>query len=385
MTISHNHAGSFEAAQPPPETPAPGDPHADGSTVVNFVPRWPGNPYHAELSKHLSACGVHVGGEDRLKNISRANNVIGKMPNIIHIHAIPRFNLAVLPFLRFFMFWIRMYRLQILGIRLVWTIHDCSHHEALYPRVDLIFSRMLFRRADAIIVHSDAARKAVVRQWNMRRDDNLFVIPHGNYIGSYPNSISRRAAREKLRVPSEKIVFLFLGMIRPYKGVPDLIETFKGLTNDSIHLLIAGMPISEKLSGEILSAIGDCDNIHYHPYHIDDDQMQDYLNAADAVVFPYTKALTSGALILGMSFRRACIAPKMGALGDTLDESGGFLYDPSDAGGLREAMEKAIRERTRLEDMGEYNRRKAEGWTWNEVARMTADVYKRCLSGEQNG
>lgn len=350
------------------------------SAEVHFVPQWPGNPYHAELAGHLPEAGFHVSPEDRLKAISRKIAATGKLPKVVHLHAIPRFELSWFVASRFAMFLYRLHSLRRRGVRVVWTIHDIYHHESLFPRVELMISRMLFKWVDATIVHSEAAGKAVEKKWGVKRDRRCSVIPHGNYIGSYPNSVSAADARTKLGVPHGKLVFLFLGMIRPYKGVLELIETFKRIADGNVHLLIAGKPISDELADGIVAAIGERSDIQHHLDHVADAEMQDYLNAADMVLFPYTRALTSGALILAMSFGRACIAPKMGALEDTLDESGGFLYDPEDANGLRDAMQRALAERAKLDAMGENNLRRAKEWDWGMVARMTADVYNRCLS-----
>lgn len=349
-------------------------------TVCHFVPKWPGNPYHAELAEHLNENGVHVREEGGLKWIAKESRISGRLPDVIHFHALPRFELGLFDFLRFVMFWIRLFLFQKRGVQIVWTIHDSFHHEARHPQVDRMFSRLLYRKADAIIIHSAAAGRAVERQWDVKADESVFVVPHGNYIGSYLNTISKREARMKFGVPVGKLTFLFLGMIRPYKGVVGLIENFKALSDNCAHLLIAGKPFSDEISAQVSSAAGDHPGIHYWPGNIENDEMQDYLNAADVVVFPYARALTSGALILAMSFSRACIAPRMGALEDTLDEGGGFLYDPADSIGLRKAMKKAIDEAPKLAQMGALNMDRAKGWDWDMVARMTANIYHRSRS-----
>lgn len=356
----------------------------DATMHVHFVPRWPGNPYHYELADHLMNFGVVVEEASRLKNIFELGKIAGKFPEIVHFHAIPRFSWSPMDAFRFIAFWCRVFRLRAHGSAVVWTIHDIFHHEAKHPKIDLFFSRLLFHRADGVIVHSEAAGRAVKKQWNVQREEGFFVVPHGNYIESYPNEISRDDARTKLGIPHEKLVFLFLGMIRPYKGVVPLIETFKQIANPSSYLLVAGKPLNADLSNEIGAAVGNQDSIHHRLDHIKDVEMQDYLNAADVVVFPYTKALTSGALILAMSFGRACIAPKMGALEDTLDEAGGFLYNPEDSDGLRNAMERAINESTSLPTMGICNLKRVQGWSWDFVAKLTTDVYQRTFGRIRN-
>jgi glycosyltransferase involved in cell wall biosynthesis len=89
--------------------------------------------------------------------------------------------------------------------------------------------------------------------------------------------------------------------------------------------------------------------------------------------------LTSGAVILAMSFGRACIAPATGCIQDVLDERGAFLYDPERPGALRDAIARALGCRDRLREMGAYNLERAREWGWDRVARETAHVYDEAL------
>ena len=347
--------------------------------VINFVPRWPTNPYHDELDRHLREWKAMVDPDDQVKSIYRRAKKQHRPPNILHLHAIPHFRFDLLVFLRFIAFWWRVNRLRAMGTKLVWTIHDVFHHEAVWPKIDLMISRLLFYHSDACIVHSDAGKRAVEHQWKVCRIAGVFVVPHGNYIKAYPNQIDRNSAVMRLGIPEGKIVFLFLGLIRPYKGVIEMIQEFVKLPENRCYLVIAGQPISDELSNKIDAAVAGRCNIVYQPGFVGDDSVQDYMNAADVVVFPYTRALTSGALILAMSFGRACIAPRLGALEDTLDERGGYKYDPVSSKGLFEAMKKAVEHGPELDAMGLVNKARAESWTWSETARLTAQIYREIL------
>jgi glycosyltransferase involved in cell wall biosynthesis len=108
------------------------------------------------------------------------------------------------------------------------------------------------------------------------------------------------------------------------------------------------------------------------PEKVDDARIQYFMNASDAVVLPYRRSLTSGAAVLAMSFARPCIAPRIGCFGEMLDERGAFLYR---RGGLRDAMEEAMRRRDELPAMGEYNRARAAAWSWDAIAARTLAVY----------
>jgi beta-1,4-mannosyltransferase len=351
--------------------------------TAHFVPRWPENPYHRELAAHLEPFGVSVLKESVLKTIYEQARAGGTRPDIVHLHALPRFSWRPLNVLRLLQFIRRIRVLQRMGVKFVWTIHDVFHHEAFHPRIERILSRLFLRLADAVIVHSPAARKAVEDLWKVSRNEGVFIVPHGNYIDSYSNQIGKQAARAKLALPLEPMLFLFLGHIRPYKGVAALIDIFRALPDQNIRLLIAGKPISAEMAADVQRRIQDCPRIRADLGFVRDEEIQVYMNAADAVVFPYAKSLTSGALVLAMSFGRACIAPRLGAAEDMLDNSGGFLYDPASPRGLQDALEAAIRRRGELDEMGTNSRRRAEAWDWTEVARLTARVYRCCLGDSE--
>ena len=347
--------------------------------VINFVPRWPTNPYHDELDRNLREWKAFVDPDAQVKSIYRKAKEQCRAPDVLHLHAISHFRLDLLVLLRFVAFWWRINRLRSMGTKLVWTIHDVFHHEAVWPKIDLMISKLLFYHSDAVIVHSEAGKRAVEHQWEVSRNAGFFVIPHGNYMESYPNQVDSHSAAMRLGIPKEKMVFLFLGLIRPYKGVIEMIREFVKLPEDKCYLVIAGNPISDELSDQICTAVDGRCNITYQPGFVADDCVQDYMNAADVVVFPYTRALTSGALILAMSFGKACIAPRLGALEDTLDERGGYKYDPLSSNGLLEAMKKAVEHGDELAAMGLANKARAGCWTWSETARLTAQVYRETM------
>lgn len=356
---------------PPPEVTA-----AQRHVAVHFVPWWPKNPYHAELSRHLAGCNVTVRAESRLKDILALP--AARRPDVVHVHALPPLRLQPVRLARLVRFCQRLRQLQRSGVRIVWTVHNLTEHESAYPWLDRLLSRSLYRRADAVIVHSPAARAALESQWRVRRSD-VSIIHHGHFIDCYPSAVGRADARRQLGVSENAILFLFLGNIRPYKGVRRLVQQFKQMATPATRLIIAGETHSS-LNAEIEREIDGCGTIMFRPEFVADDQIQHYMAAADAVVFPYTKALTSGALILAMSFGRACIAPRMGALGDTLDEAGGFLYNPDDESGLRRALCAARDSHHSLARMGAHNRVRAASWGWHEAASQTAATYRSCLT-----
>lgn len=98
------------------------------------------------------------------------------------------------------------------------------------------------------------------------------------------------------------------------------------------------------------------------------------MNAADIVVLPYRDILTSGCLLLAMSFGKAVIVHDIGCLSDTLDKNGGILYDPLAKNSLFNSMENILK--MDVKKMGDYNKKLiAARNSWDLIARKTKEVY----------
>jgi glycosyltransferase involved in cell wall biosynthesis len=137
--------------------------------------------------------------------------------------------------------------------------------------------------------------------------------------------------------------------------------------------------LDEEFSNTIKDKIKGSKGIKYKPVFVTKDKIQVYMNACDVVVFPYQESLTSGAVILAMSFGKACIAPKLGCLQDVLDNTGAFMYESKDKDGLVNALKFVCTNKEKLEGMGQYNRHKVLQWSWDFVASETKKVYLDCI------
>jgi glycosyltransferase involved in cell wall biosynthesis len=131
----------------------------------------------------------------------------------------------------------------------------------------------------------------------------------------------------------------------------------------------------------VRQAVSACENARFTPGFVADGDVQVYMNACDVVVLPYRKTLSSGAALLAMSFARACVAPAQGSLSDVLDPAGAFLYDPDSEGGLPDALRRVAGAAEQLAQMGRHNRQRVSRWTWTDMARATARLYKRSATG----
>ena len=128
-----------------------------------------------------------------------------------------------------------------MGKKTAFTVHDLYHfgHQSIRKAISLKIARyIIFIFTDVIHVHNQHTRQLIEKKF--KRKKNVYVIPHGNYIGCYPNNISKESARDQLGLSKDAFVFLFLGLLQPYKGIEDLIDAFKASRQSRWRLVIAG-------------------------------------------------------------------------------------------------------------------------------------------------
>jgi len=350
----------------------------DCPLVAHFLPYFPENPYQPLLRSALHEANIPVETTFPTKLHDKSSHNAGSI-NLLHVHWLPTVTRLDGNFRKNLAFIRNILKLKKLGMPLVWTTHNLTPHESRLPMIDLWIARIVARLADQIICHSSAARDEVISRLVPNGPEKVRVIPHGHYIQTYPNEYSREQSRQKLSLQNNDIVFLFLGRIREYKGVPELLTAFRTITTPHAKLVIAGKPYTAMIDAEIRKLIGDDRRIVYHPGFISDAEIQIYNNAADVVVFPYRKSLTSGAIILAMSFSRACICPKLPGTTDCIGEEGAFLYDPENPEGLKRALQAALGSSPRLTAMGIANYDRAITWNWSMIGRETAKCYREAI------
>lgn len=298
-------------------------------------------------------------------------------PRVLHMHwphryLAPRYGSATLAR------WITMFELRVLrllGVRIVWTIHNIGAHDGGRSDDELRGQVAIASIAHAIICHCEAARALAADAWGLdaTTQARMHVIAHGNYVGVYPDTYDRETAREELGLGPDERVFLFLGKIRPYKGVLDLIKAFRTIERTGVRLVITGQVERRALTERLRSAAEGDPRIMIRPGRVKDKRMQLFLRAADVMALPYRDVLTSGSAVLGMTFGLPIVAPRIGCLPETL-EGCSVLYDPEQSDGLRAALEEAMG--ADLAPLSARAAATAAELDWGPIAARTAALYR---------
>ena len=261
------------------------------------------------------------------------------------------------------------------GKIIVFTVHDLHDYGIKSPRLKLqikIARKIVFRYSDKIHVHNHYTGKLLEQRYN--RKTGIYVIPHGNYIGYYSNNINKKDAKQKLGLPDDTFVYLFLGLIRPYKGIEDLISAFKILKSQKLRLLIVGRVFGNTNYEQELRKLCISDaRINLVTMFIADDAIKVYLKACEIFVLPYKDITTSGAAYLALSFGRPLIAPLIGSFPEVITASSGILYNATKPNGLITALAEARKKEWSENKILEY----AHKYDWNKLGPQLSILYRK--------
>jgi beta-1,4-mannosyltransferase len=339
------------------------------------------NPYVGLLQQALRGVGITCSTADGLS--PRLAQSWRPIADIVHVHwlellyAAPRRSTSLR---RLCAVLAGLARVKALGLKLVYTVHNLEPHERSTFRLP---DRVLITLSDAVHVHDQEAQRHLKARYGSRV--RTYVIPHGSYIGAYLNNCTKQEARERLHLKQDAFVLLFLGQIRRYKGVEDLVAAFHRLTDDACTLVIAGNVHDPSYAKELATLTRDDPRVVARLQYVRDAELQYLMNACDVCVLPYRQVTTSGAAILAFSFGRPIVAPELGGFAELAREGRGITYAPEASDGLLGALQQVRASDTVA--AGARALQWAQRHQWSvlapEFARMYEDVLRTHGPGSQ--
>ena len=213
--------------------------------------------------------------------------------------------------------------------RVVALCHNVLPHER--RTVDVSLVRSLLRRVDGVLTHSaDQSLLAQGMRGTGAADPVTAVLPP--HLPDTGTAVPPE--------PGERRHLLFLGIVRPYKGVDVLLRALAGGAPDDVSLTVAGEFWGGTAELEALAVeLGVGDRVRLRDGYVPAEELPGLYAGADAVVLPYRNATASQNVWLAHEHGLPVIATRAGALADHVREGvDGLLCAPGDAGDLARAL-----------------------------------------------
>jgi beta-1,4-mannosyltransferase len=255
----------------------------------------------------------------------------------------------------------RLATARLLRYRLLWTVHQVYPHESLDRDLDRHGARLLAGACDLLVAHDRWTAEEVAAKL-ARRPKAIAVVPHGSYIGVYPEGRPRDDVRRDLGLPQDSFVFLCFGEVRGYKEIELLLAAFSSVSHPSARLVVAGNVKAATIGSSIRAAAETDTRIVTARGFVAEAGVAELFHASDAAVLPRGEPGTSGSLILALSLGLPVVAANVPTVRElTGDDWAAWLFRPHDASSLLGALESAAADPTEARAPGSRARPEAAG------------------------
>ena len=211
--------------------------------------------------------------------------------------------------------------------------------------------------------------------------DRFVCIPLG--VERPGQEVSRENARQHLRLPSDRNIFLTFGNNHPGKDFEVIFRAFAELPSDFV-ILQAGKLGTGPETGDPqrLARKYKCSqNTVVEDKFVSEEEKAFYFRASDVAILSYKKDFIQSASIINdaAKFSTPVIASDVGQLGEFVRTYNlGITFTPEDPQSLREAISSFLQfsdeERQAIKE--NFARLRAD-YSWEENARQHLEVYQR--------
>lgn len=241
----------------------------------------------------------------------------------------------------------------------VWTYHNVATHERQGRVARALLARLRRLTVGYIVLNPFSEPPAGRLVW---------LIPHGHYRDWYARFDQADTIAGRLAT---------FGLIRPYKGVEDLLAAFRDWSEPTATLVIGGKP-ADPDTGERVSALASGDpRVMLVLRFLSEQELVTVATEAELLVFPYVAMHNSGAVLAGLSLGRPVLAPRNAvneALAREVGEKWLVLYE----GGLTsEVLARAL---VAVRAIGPTERPNLDGREWDLAGEQHRLAYRDAVA-----
>jgi glycosyltransferase involved in cell wall biosynthesis len=265
--------------------------------------------------------------------------------------------------------------------KVVLTVHDSEPFNGNPgSRFQLLGYGELLRSADAIIVHTAHAKLRLEQRGVV--SNRIAIIAHGILGEPGANVGAPRPGKKQ----GEIIRILLFGRLKPYKGIDVLVEALGQLPENlrkRVEALVIGEPFFDISQIEGRAAdLGLADCIKFEPRRVSDAEVEDLIEYADVLIFPYRQIDASGVLFMALNHRKPVIASRVGAFEEIVLETGnGILVAPDDSHSLAQAITRIVTDPITLSDLRTAAEKiDLDRFSWTAIAQRTIELYRKHAS-----
>ena len=258
--------------------------------------------------------------------------------------------------------------------KMVYTAHGFHFYKGAPRKNWILFypmERFCGRFTDTLITINKEDYALAKQKFHLKKNGKIEYVPG---IGIDLKRITampeiKDELRKDLHISKGDIILLSVGELNDNKNHVVVLKAMSHLPSN-IHYIICGQgsnkdrlkALAENLNlKQQLHLLGYCDNV------------PSIVKSCDLFVFPSRREGLSVALMEAMACGKAVACSKIRGNTDLIDEKGGALFDPENSDSCMRAIKDLLNRD--LTEMGNYNRKKVEGFSREKVEDCMRKIY----------
>jgi glycosyltransferase involved in cell wall biosynthesis len=249
--------------------------------------------------------------------------------------------------------------------------------------------RKLAAQCAQLIVMSQVARDLLASSYGIR-GSKVRIIPHG--IPAMSRGLGQNALKAKFGVAERRLMLTF-GLLSPNKGIETVIRALPSVVRafpDLMYFVVgATHPVILRREGEAYRTmlereaekLGVRDRLVFRGQFVANEELQQYLLAADVFVSPYLNEaqVTSGALSYAMGAGAAVVSTPYWHAQELLADGRGRLFPFKDHAALSGLLLELFGSPKELQRVRDAAANFAQAMTWSRIGDQYYEVIDQIL------
>jgi len=262
---------------------------------------------------------------------------------------------------------------QLPFVKLISICHNIKPHET--GILDSYLTKFYLKNFNFFLLMS----KHVEKQLYHYKKNNKSIVRFLPILKNYKSKFKKNNLRNKYGLSEKSKVILFFGLIRPYKGLDNLLHSIKTIfkKDNNFKLIIAGEAY-QKLNSykSIIDKNKFSNQIIWYNHFISNEDIEKLMIVSDLLVLPYKSASQSGVLSQSWQFNLPSIVTNVGGLSEqVIHGRSGFIVEPNDIKELERKISVFFNDKL-SDDMINYIKSNKNKYDWSYYLDGIMKLYE---------
>ena len=244
--------------------------------------------------------------------------------------------------------------------------------------INKVMTRRTLAAADTVLTVSHAMRAATIADYGGPAGEGHAIVNAIDTGIFHPRDQAQM--RQKLGVPAQTKVIVYVGRLVETKGMRELLVAFQRLAaqDASLHLALVGDGVMRQELATLVQASGLSGRV-LMPGGMEPPQVAECICASDVLTLPSWSEGYPNVVVEGIACGCPVVATDVGGTREIINADNGIMVAPKDVDALTQALSDAMSRPWDRQAMASAMRR-----GWHEVAVDTLAVCRRVLEDAEH-